>query len=110
MRTAAPSARRRGAPVGRGGGPGAPAPSNRPPRPGGRGKSFFRGPLAGGGGAAGPRRRAAGAGVQRKLVFRRLDGDAVAFLQPLVHEARAATAPGLVAHGDQVLVRRAGGG
>src|SRR6218665_2215633 len=83
MRTAAPSARRRAAMVASGGTPMPPGPRTQAPRPGGRGKG--------------------------KLFFGRLDGDGVAFLQPLVHEARAATAPGLVAHGDQVLVRRAGG-
>src|SRR6218665_69165 len=67
MRTAAPSARRRGARGGRGGA-----------RVGRRG--------GGGGGVGGG-----------NLFFGRVVADAVPFLQPLVQEPRAATAPGLVA-------------
>ena len=59
--------------------------------------------------AAGHQNRTTRTGVQRKVIFRRLDREHVAFFQLLVHEARAATAFGLLAHGDDVLRRRHGG-
>jgi hypothetical protein len=59
--------------------------------------------------AASHKHRAAGAGVQGKVVLRRLDGDGVALFQPFVHEARTAPAFGFLAHGDHVFGRCIGG-